>query len=255
MITYLYRLYSDDELLYVGITNNPTHRWAAHRTQEDWWPSVKEMKLKEYPSLLEAETAEQESIKVEHPRHNLRNDSFHPGKKLSARELPEDEIQYLKSLEDDDRLLERAYELYRNGWPLITLANVVRLRPSTARLRELFAAIVPEETGHPLPEVPMTTTELAIAKRTTTHRKVSKRAITASEADNLLDLVNKGRKARHQHDPSHPNVVAYESATKLMQQYWDEGASVKEIIRASGLGKSAIIARINLNNVKNAPGT
>lgn len=74
--TALYRLYdADSNLLYVGITTQPTHRFVQHRKKQTWWPEVARTEIRWLPSFDAAAEVEREAIQTEQPRHNTR---FHP---------------------------------------------------------------------------------------------------------------------------------------------------------------------------------
>lgn len=68
--TALYRLYgTDDQLLYVGITNMPQVRWAAH-CMKPWWSQVVRKQIDWFGSRQEAAEAEVRAIRAESPAHN-----------------------------------------------------------------------------------------------------------------------------------------------------------------------------------------
>lgn len=68
--TALYRLFSSaDELLYVGITLDPSMRFQAHSSRA-WWPEVTRSILEWWPSLELAKAAEKRAIETERPIHN-----------------------------------------------------------------------------------------------------------------------------------------------------------------------------------------
>lgn len=70
--TALYRLYDqDDELLYVGISNNPERRFLNHRTTKPWWASVESTQIDWYETRLQAARAETKAIATEKPRFNI----------------------------------------------------------------------------------------------------------------------------------------------------------------------------------------
>jgi hypothetical protein len=57
--TALYRLYDQNErLMYIGITANPTARWARHAEEKDWWPRVSIREVEWFSTRAEAEVAE-----------------------------------------------------------------------------------------------------------------------------------------------------------------------------------------------------
>ncbi|MXM66767.1 GIY-YIG nuclease family protein [Streptomyces sp. HUCO-GS316] len=75
--TAIYRFYAaDDELLYVGITNDPLRRFGAHSRQEPvdgaehWWPLVERWDVRWMETRTLAVAAESEAIKEERPRYN-----------------------------------------------------------------------------------------------------------------------------------------------------------------------------------------
>lgn len=69
--TALYRLYdADGQLLYVGVSNDPTARWARHKMFRAWWPRVASTKVEWLASREAAFTAEEEVIRLEAPTFN-----------------------------------------------------------------------------------------------------------------------------------------------------------------------------------------
>ncbi|MFI8942718.1 GntR family transcriptional regulator [Streptomyces syringium] len=69
--TALYHLYdADDRLLYVGITNDTTKRLAAHRHSKHWWRLVAREAVEWFATREEAEKAEIDAIRRNHPRYN-----------------------------------------------------------------------------------------------------------------------------------------------------------------------------------------
>lgn len=67
---YLYRIYSADALLYVGVTVNPEGRMSKHRMRP-WWPQVTEVKLQPGASREDALAAERQAIIAENPAYNI----------------------------------------------------------------------------------------------------------------------------------------------------------------------------------------
>lgn len=68
----LYRFYSaTGQLLYVGITMNPSTRFKQHRKTKDWWGEVIGITLEHYESRDELARAERRAIQVERPLHNV----------------------------------------------------------------------------------------------------------------------------------------------------------------------------------------
>lgn len=70
--TALYRFYDEREnLLYVGITNDPWRRWRDHVQQKPWYPQVKHQATTWYGTEQEARRAEDRAIRTERPRFNI----------------------------------------------------------------------------------------------------------------------------------------------------------------------------------------
>lgn len=68
----LYRFYSaTGQLLYVGITMNPSQRFKSHRDTKDWWGDVAGISIENYDTREDLENAERRAIQVEHPLHNI----------------------------------------------------------------------------------------------------------------------------------------------------------------------------------------
>ncbi|MFL1904788.1 GIY-YIG nuclease family protein [Streptomyces tauricus] len=70
--TAVYRLYdADGTLLYVGISYDVKIRFADHKANKDWWPSVATEDVRWFPGRDEAWAEEQRVIHEEHPRWNV----------------------------------------------------------------------------------------------------------------------------------------------------------------------------------------
>lgn len=67
----LYRCFSDDALLYIGITSNPATRFRSHEVTKPWWAQVTSIRLEHFESRDELELAELAAIRAEQPRHNI----------------------------------------------------------------------------------------------------------------------------------------------------------------------------------------
>lgn len=71
---YLYRLFDGtDSLLYVGVTRSVQHRRYQHAHTQPWWAEVARHTAEEYPNRYSALMAEQEAIKLEEPKYNIRH--------------------------------------------------------------------------------------------------------------------------------------------------------------------------------------
>jgi predicted GIY-YIG superfamily endonuclease len=69
--TALYRFYdARGDLLYVGITNSPHHRFAQHRDGSDWWEHAASRRIHWYDTRHEALRAEYVAIRRERPIFN-----------------------------------------------------------------------------------------------------------------------------------------------------------------------------------------
>lgn len=69
--TALYRFYDDREnLLYIGISNNPWRRWREH-VGKPWYLQVKHQSVTWYDTGWQARKAETRAIRDEHPRFNI----------------------------------------------------------------------------------------------------------------------------------------------------------------------------------------
>lgn len=72
--TMLYRFYDEaGDLLYVGITDDPHVRWAAHSRKRGnpWWARVRVVHTEWHPTRAEAEAAEVVAIRREQPQYNV----------------------------------------------------------------------------------------------------------------------------------------------------------------------------------------
>ncbi|MFJ3950274.1 GIY-YIG nuclease family protein [Streptomyces libani] len=72
--TALYRLYDTaGGLLYVGVTNNPTHRFGQHKADKAWWGEVVQHSIEWFDGEWSALQAEVEAIATEEPKYNRRS--------------------------------------------------------------------------------------------------------------------------------------------------------------------------------------
>ena len=67
----LYRFYSGDVLLYVGISADPPVRFDTHRHLQPWWTEATRATLKHFATLAEALAAETKAIKAERLHHTV----------------------------------------------------------------------------------------------------------------------------------------------------------------------------------------
>lgn len=76
MTTALYRRYdADDNLLYVGISDNPRRRGARHRKRSSWAAFAVRAGVEWFPSREAAEAAERAAIETESPLFNDRHNA------------------------------------------------------------------------------------------------------------------------------------------------------------------------------------
>lgn len=69
--TALYRLFGrEDDLLYIGIANDPDGRWLKHSQEKHWWPEVSRKTVEWFPKRIEAARSEEAAIPAERPRYN-----------------------------------------------------------------------------------------------------------------------------------------------------------------------------------------
>lgn len=67
----LYRFFNaNNELLYVGITNNPFNRFSGHSKDKDWFKEIAYSTFEHYPNRLSVDKAETLAIKSEKPKYN-----------------------------------------------------------------------------------------------------------------------------------------------------------------------------------------
>lgn len=70
----VYRLYdTEDQLLYVGLTANPSKRWTEHATSKSWWGQVARKDIEWFDSRADAARAELTAIEEEEPLHNVQH--------------------------------------------------------------------------------------------------------------------------------------------------------------------------------------
>ena len=75
----LYRFYNSlGQLLYVGITNNPTVRFRDHKNSREWWPVVVMITMERFGSRDQLIYAERRAIATEDPLHNIAHNRLSP---------------------------------------------------------------------------------------------------------------------------------------------------------------------------------
>lgn len=74
--TALYRLYNaEGNLLYIGISSDPSRRFRDHRSRHSWWGEVTNHSLEWFEIEFHALLAEVRAISTEAPRYNVRSTS------------------------------------------------------------------------------------------------------------------------------------------------------------------------------------
>ena len=66
----VYRIWSGDTLLYVGLTMDLSQRLKAHSIGKPWWVEVTHITLTHYESKADAARAEELAIDSESPKYN-----------------------------------------------------------------------------------------------------------------------------------------------------------------------------------------
>lgn len=91
----VYRLYdANDELLYIGSSDNPDKRCARHRSTKPWWPQVARREVTWHP-WREAWGVEADAIWHEQPKHNVFSTPEYCAR-VSARQQANVETQRVK---------------------------------------------------------------------------------------------------------------------------------------------------------------
>ncbi len=68
----LYRFFGPEgELLYVGITNNPSRRFTQHGVEREWWSEVETIKMERHPNRDTVLQQEKLAIQQERPKYNV----------------------------------------------------------------------------------------------------------------------------------------------------------------------------------------
>ncbi len=87
----LYRFYgTDDALLYVGLTRDPSRRLARHAGDKSWWTDVARVEFSHFGSLQELRDAEREAITTEKPLHNIHMNGSYSMRKQSPKDAAEE---------------------------------------------------------------------------------------------------------------------------------------------------------------------
>jgi hypothetical protein len=97
----LYRFFDEDgDLMYVGISLDPTSRFRSHRRDKPWWTEVHSITLEHFPDRAAVERAEIEAIRAERPRHNIAHTAEVPAAvKPVWEEVSDDDLHFLSIVE------------------------------------------------------------------------------------------------------------------------------------------------------------
>lgn len=136
--TALYRFYdADDDLLYVGITENLSVRFASHKATKPWWPDVVRHSVEWRETRAEAEDAEKAAMIAERPKWNVANSPWAPE--------PYVEPWIREALETGDAL--PIAEVRANFTEVIQRVRILRKHVFLMRRNKPQAALVPIELG------------------------------------------------------------------------------------------------------------
>lgn len=81
----LYRFYSDTgQLLYVGITSNPSARFPQHQKSKTWWHDVAGISVEKHGTRADALAAEARAIRIEKPLRNITHNDLHSSRQESG---------------------------------------------------------------------------------------------------------------------------------------------------------------------------
>lgn len=108
--TAVYRLHDQhNDLIYVGITNNPPQRWRLHAYEKPWWGDVALREVEWFATREEAEAVEAQLISWHRPKWNIDGGEPPRGKPgSSAGHLrkgwePDDHIRALVARYDEEQ--------------------------------------------------------------------------------------------------------------------------------------------------------
>lgn len=247
----VYRFYdSDSSLLYVGVTKSFQTRMSNHRTNQPWWLEVKAVTIEFCDSWEDAVAKEVLAISSEAPRYNKREDKQgDPTPEAALRRpktyqsLPEEELTYLLSL-DGDEAIQRAYELYRQGWSMRAILEGTKITPTSAWIVGRFGLHQAVATGRPLPAIPLSPTDLG--KDQAKERQVVKmmKRLEPHEVSRLQELQQQSSRYRPQMKSDHPSRVANMQYNAMIKDLRSRGVRVREISEAVGVDESNIRRRL-----------
>ena len=74
----VYRCYGAGQILYIGVTCDPSQRLRAHRYSSPWYAEVDRVEYEVHPDRAAAFAAEADAIHNERPLHNMRGTERYP---------------------------------------------------------------------------------------------------------------------------------------------------------------------------------
>ena len=249
----MYRLFSQtDDLLYVGITNDPRGRFLSHRSDKSWWGNVFRASITTFPSWEEAAAAEIAAIVEETPKYNIRVDKQDvkptgaPRAKApkTHQDLPDEEIAFLHGLTSDVEVLTRSKELYDAGWSIRAILEGARITPASAWLVGHLWEGNGRSSGRPVPEFPITPTEHKVQTRKAAQSHRMRKQLTPAEEHTLRSLAPLVAKYRPSFSASHPNTLALQQYISLINDLKSRGVRTQEIADAAGVSESNIRRRL-----------
>lgn len=144
--TAVYRFYDNaGALIYVGITNNPSRRWALHAHEKPWWGDVTLREVEWFTTREEAEAVESQLIDSRRPKWNSDGGEPPRGKpgltsgRLQKGWEPDEHILGLVAQYDEDqRTLAQARDTLE-----AEIARVMRTGVSATRISKFLPFSTP----------------------------------------------------------------------------------------------------------------
>lgn len=248
MKTHLYKLISaNNEVIYVGITNNFDQRMSNHSTEKSWWSEVDYSIVKTFSTREDAEAEERYEISKVSPKYNeMPGVKIRPSRRLEDRrapkshaKLPPEEIEYLKTLTSEETYA-RCAELQQAGWSVTAMLEGAKVSPTLSQLRVDLRYRVPVVTGHPVPSPPKSKSELLREFRDGFERD---NHLSEDEKELLKDYAAKSKKYRPQYGPDHPLYQSVEEYRELITQLRDRGVLFSTMANVVGVNESNIRRR------------
>lgn len=249
-ISYVYTLSAQSETLYVGVTNNLTIRFANHQSTKSWWRDVDRIEVLPYKTREDAGRKEALLIRELSPKYNekmstkanlpySRDEAAFP--KTHA-PLPEEEIDYLKTLSSDETYA-RCAELQEVGWSVPAMLAGAKVSPTPAQLRVELKYRKPVPTGRPVPPIPLTEVEER------KNRIAVRPHLTTDEAARLKEYAEVSKKLRAHHGPGSTEWDTVEEFKRYVVMLRDRGIFASEMAKAAGVNETVILRRIRQGRI------